>query len=151
VLSAEVLEELDAIAHGSGCELIHGELKGGTLRLFIDREGGVNLADCETVSRQASAFLDLIDFGSGRYLLEVSSPGLDRQLYGPRDYERFTGHRVRVTFRSPVSGEKRTIRGSLEGFEPGGESFATLVDEQTGERLRLPLEAIEVARLELEP
>lgn len=59
---------------------------------------GVSLADCELVAKQASALLDVLDFGNGHYLLEVSSPGLDRQLYGPADYRRFLGRLARITY-----------------------------------------------------
>jgi ribosome maturation factor RimP len=112
-LSAEIEAELAEIAAAAGCELLHGEWKGGVLRLILDRPapaaetaaatgdathaGGVSLGDCELVAKQASALLDVLDFGSGRYLLEVSSPGLDRQLYRPSDYRRFLGRLVRVT------------------------------------------------------
>jgi ribosome maturation factor RimP len=152
VLDEEIVAELEAIAAGAGCELVHAELKGGTLRLFIDRPDGVDLADCETISRQVSAFLDVVDFGAGRYLLEVSSPGLDRRLYRPRDWVRFTGSKVRVTFRSPETGQKRTVVGRLTGFEPGpGPRDGTaVVETETGERLVLGLGDVQVARLEID-
>ena len=63
---------------------------------------GVSLGDCEHVAKQASALLDVLDFGNGRYLLEVSSPGLDRQLYRPGDYRRFLGRLARVTYELPA-------------------------------------------------
>ena len=78
----QITPEIEQVAQAVGCELVHAELKGGVLRLFVDRpEGGVTLADCQLVSKQVSALLDVLDFGTGRYVLEVSSPGLDRQLY----------------------------------------------------------------------
>src|SRR5690349_9446948 len=87
---AELTPELEQIATAAGCELLHVELKGGILRLVLDKpDGGVNLEDCQHVSKQASALLDVLDFGKSRYVLEVTSPGPDRQLYRPRDYERF--------------------------------------------------------------
>src|SRR3954468_1088259 len=103
---AEIMPELEAVAQAVGCELVHAELKGGVLRLFVDRPEGVTLAECEQVSRQVSALLDVLDFGAGRYVLEVSSPGLDRQLYRPPDYERFAGHLARVTYEDPETGKK---------------------------------------------
>ena len=75
---AEITPEIEQVAQAAGCELVHAELKGGVLRLFVDRPEGVTLADCQLVSRQVSALLDVLDFGTGRYVLEVSSPGLDR-------------------------------------------------------------------------
>lgn len=160
LLESELVREIEEIAEASGCELVHAELKGGIFRLFIDRpEGGVDLSDCEHVSKMVSALLDVVDFSEGRYVLEVSSPGLDRQLYRPRDWERFTGHRVRVTFRDPESGNKRTAIGRLEAFEPlpAGSSArkarggrATVLVDETDERLELSLDEIQVGRLEVE-
>jgi hypothetical protein len=80
--------ELAAIAESVGCELVRVEFKGGVLRLMLDREPGserlgVSHEDCANVSRQASALLDVVDFGPARYTLEVTSPGLDRPLYRP--------------------------------------------------------------------
>lgn len=153
-----LLAEIGAVAAGAGCELVHAEWKGNVLRLFIDREpGGVSLGDCELVSRQVSALLDVADYGQGRYVLEVSSPGLDRELYGPRDYARFTGRLVRVTFQEPNppgSGlRKRTVVGRLREFRDGpdpGKGQIEVVDEKTGEVLILALDNVKTARLEIE-
>lgn len=145
----ELEAELAAVAEQAGCELAHAEFKGGVLRLFIDREGGVTLADCETVSRQVSPLLDVAGFSAGRYTLEVSSPGLDRGLWKPRDFERFVGRRARVTFRSPDTGRKRTVVGRLTGFDAAVPAVE-IEEAERGERLRLALAEIEAARLEVE-
>jgi ribosome maturation factor RimP len=159
---AEITPEIEQIAQGAGCELVHAELKGGVLRIFLEKEeGGVALADCEQVSRHVSAYLDVLDFGAGRYVLEVSSPGLDRQLYQPRDYERFAGRLARVTFEDPETGRKRTEVARLRGLrrpeaapEASGASLrgtvALLEDGRTGEIRELPLENVKLARLEVE-
>jgi ribosome maturation factor RimP len=153
---AEITPEIEAVAQAAGCELVHADLKGGVLRLFVDKpEGGVTLADCEHVSRQVSALLDVLDFGSGRYVLEVSSPGLDRQLYKPRDYERFAGRLARVTYEDPETGKKRTDVGRLQGLrrdegEPEEGSRVLLEDGRTGEVRELPLSNVRLARLEIE-
>jgi ribosome maturation factor RimP len=152
-IDPELARELAAIAERQGCELLHAEWKGGLLRLFLDRaEGGVSLSDCEAVSRQASALLDVVDFGSGRYTLEVSSPGLDRQLYGPRDYERFAGRQVKVTYREPgEGGAKRTVSGRLVAFRPeAGGSVELDVGAGGAGAMTVPLARIQVARLEIE-
>ena len=153
-LSPELEHELEAIADSNGCELVHAEFKGSLLRLFIDRPdaGGVDLSDCEVISKQVSALLDVVDFGAGHYTLEVSSPGLDRQLYRPRDYRRFVGSLAKVTFREPESGTKRTVIGRLNEYrDDGPEGPEVTVDlAEREERLTLPLDAIEVARLEIE-
>jgi ribosome maturation factor RimP len=148
-LDPQLAAELAAVAERSGCELAHAEWKGGVLRLYVDRQGGVTLADCETVSRQVSALLDVAGFGSGRYLLEVSSPGLDRQLYGARDYARFVGRGLRVTFTAPQNGRRRTLRGRLEAYRPV-EDEVEVVEEETGERVIIPLKNISLARLLVE-
>ncbi len=141
--------ELAAVAEQAGCELAHAEWKGGVLRLYIDREGGVTLTDCETVSRQVSPLLDVAGFGGGRYVLEVSSPGLDRGLWKPRDFERFVGRRARVTFRSPETGRKRTVSGRLVAYDAAAPAVE-IEEAERGERLRLTLAEIEAARLEVE-
>lgn len=148
-LDPHLVAELADVAERSGCELAHAEWKGGVLRLFVDREGGVTLADCETVSRQVSALLDVAGFGNGRYLLEVSSPGLDRQLHGARDFARFVGRGVRVTFVAPESGRKRTLRGRLQAFRPAADEVE-VVEEESGERVIIPLQTISLARLLVE-
>lgn len=162
-IGPELYGELESIAEHAGCELVHAEMRGGTLRLVLDRPegaegGGVTLADCEHVSKQVSAFLDVLDFGRERYVLEVSSPGLDRQLYRPKDYRRFVGSKVRVTYHEPDGGRKRTVVGRLDEMRPAGPAGAAgeitageiTVTTEGGERLDLPLPAIQVARLEIE-
>ena len=161
---AELTPEIEQVAQAAGCELVHAELKGGVLRLFIDKPEGVNLADCEHVSKQVSALLDVLDFGAGRYVLEVSSPGLDRQLYKPADFDRFAGRLARVTFEDPETGRKRTVVARLLGLRQGAEGAAVqapqgidaaeaevqLADERTGEPWGLPLKNVKLARLEIE-
>jgi ribosome maturation factor RimP len=141
--------EVAAIAASAGCELVQLEYKGGVLRLFIDRPEGVTLADCELVSRQVSALLDVVDFGTRRYLLEVSSPGLDRPLLRARDYQRFTGKLVRVTFFA-ADGGKRTVVGRLAEYRESGEGEITVTVAESGERLDIPLRMVKTARLEIE-
>ena len=147
--------ELAAVAESSGCELVHVEWKGGVLRLVIDRPGiaseggGVTHEHCATVSRQASAILDVWDFGAGRYTLEVSSPGLDRPLYRPEDFGRFAGRLARVTYQPPGEG-KRTVLVRLREYEPGGGGRALVDDEATGELLTIPVAQVLRARLEVE-
>ena len=149
VLSPKIDSELRRIAASEGCELLEVEYHGGLLRFILDHPDGVTLQHCESFSKQASAVLDLEDFGSSSYVLEVSSPGLDRKLYGPRDYERFLGKLVRVTIRVPDTGRRRTVVGVLESFSRDAERIG-VVDRESGERLELPLGHIATARLEIE-
>jgi ribosome maturation factor RimP len=85
------------------------------LRLYIDRESGVTLNDCESVSRDLSAVLDVEDSIPHAYTLEVSSPGLDRTLSKPEHYKRFTGSTVKVKTYQPINGQK-VFRGKLLGM-----------------------------------
>jgi ribosome maturation factor RimP len=144
-----LVTELQAIAEGSGCELVRVEFKGGVLRLVLDREpGGVSHEDCASVSRQASALLDVVDFGPARYTLEVSSPGLDRQLYGAGDYARFAGRLARITVQPPGE-RKRTVVARLSGFDPAAGGRETVTDEK-GETQVIALPQVLKARLEIE-
>jgi ribosome maturation factor RimP len=156
---AEIIPELEAVASASGCELLHAELKGGIMRLILDKPEGVTLADCQLVSKQASALLDVLDFGTGRYVLEVSSPGLDRQLYRTQDYDRFAGRLARVTMEDPETGKKKTVVARLEGLrrpegaandEDVADAEVLLLDDKSGERQAIPLKNIKLARLEIE-
>jgi ribosome maturation factor RimP len=136
------LGEIEAIAErvarGEGLTLIDVELKGGRsnplLRIYIDKPGGVSHADCALVSEQMSAILDVEDLFPGSYLLEVSSPGLDRKLLKPREYAYFAGRRARVILREPVD-DRKVFEGRLAGLEDG--------------RVKLDLDQQGVAEVEL--
>lgn len=113
----------ERVAATHGLEVVDVELRGGgkarMLRIFIDKPQGVTHQDCEVVSREVGAILDVEDVVSGgSYTLEVSSPGLDRRLTKPADYERFTGSRLKLQTREPVEGN-RFFEGRLEGFREG--------------------------------
>lgn len=148
-ISDQLHAELKAAAAGCDCELLDCEFKGGILRLVIDRPGGVGLDDCQAVSKQASALLDVAEFGAGRYTLEVSSPGLDRKFYSKDDFERFCGRLARVTWKQPELHHKRTVVGHLRHYSRSEEEIL-LVDSVTGEGYTIPLKHIELARLEPE-
>ena len=150
-----LVTELEAIAESIGCELVRVEFKGGVLRLVLDREPsgsgetqGVSHEDCATVSRQASALLDVVDFGPARYTLEVTSPGLDRPLYRPEDYGRFTGRLARITIQPPGE-RKKTVVARLAGFDPSGGGKVTVTGEK-GETQVIPLPQVLKAKLEIE-
>jgi ribosome maturation factor RimP len=139
-------EEIAALAADLGCGLLEADFRGGVLRLVLDHPEGVTLAHCETVSRQASALLDVTDFGPGRYTLEVSSPGLDRKLYDVKDFDRFSGEQVRVTWRSPEDG-KRTVVGTLDGGRAGREGRLLITDVRDM-RYEIRIDDLVEARLE---
>ena len=107
---------------GLGYELVLVELgRAGSqlaLRLYIDKPGGVTVGDCETVSKEVGPILDAEDFFSGRYVLEVSSPGLDRPLRRAEDFQRYAGQKVRLELRQPIEGRRRAT-GVISGIEGG--------------------------------
>jgi ribosome maturation factor RimP len=153
-IDQRLLTDLTGIAAGADCELLHVEFVAGTLRIILDHPEGVTLKHCETVSREASELLDTVDYGPERYTLEVSSPGLDRKLYKPTDYERFVGQPLKLSYRDE-SGAKHTILGRLDGFEPGqrddgSDGTAKVIEQDRSETLAIPLERILVARLQVE-
>jgi len=116
-------------------------IKTASLRLFIDAESGVDLGDCEKVSREVAALLDVEDPIEKAYQLEVSSPGLDRPLTKPEHYLRFTGEKIRVQTLVPINGRKKFV-GPVIGLEQ-----RTLLLKQDAETVRIPLADIEKARL----
>jgi ribosome maturation factor RimP len=113
----------ERVAGSLGLEVVEIEMRGGgkarMLRIFIDKPGGVTHDDCANLSREVSTILDVEDaVPGGSYVLEVSSPGLDRRLSRPADFERFQGSRIKLTTRDPVNGN-RHFEGRLEHFEGG--------------------------------
>ncbi len=137
------------IVDSLGYELIDVEyLAGGNrakLRLFIDKEGGVTLDDCEKASRYIGYALDVEDPMPTPYVLEVSSPGLDRPLKKPSDYERYKGRLVKIKTKVPINNQMVFI-GRLSG----------IINEKVeiklnGEKdLSISLDDIRLARLEVE-
>jgi ribosome maturation factor RimP len=129
-----------------GCELVGIEYRPNgaqsLLRVYIDRPDGVTVDDCSAVSYQVSGLLDVEDPVPGHYTLEVSSPGLDRPLFQAHDFERYTGHEVKVRMRFPIAGQ-RNFRGLLQGLQ----EQQVVIQEQDGKQVSLPLEQIEQARL----
>jgi len=113
----------ERVAASLGVEVVEIEIRGGgkprMLRIFIDKPSGVTHEDCANLSREVSTILDVEDaVPGGSYVLEVSSPGLDRKLVTPSDFERFQGSRVKLTARDPVNGN-RHFEGRLEQFAAG--------------------------------
>ncbi len=118
--------------------LSHGR---GVLRLFIDRPEGITLDDCERVSRQASALLDVEDPIAGDYHLEVSSPGADRKLVKPDHFDRFAGSMIKARFNRLIAGRRR-VRGQLLGRD--GDVIKIRTEKET---ISVDLDNVEVARL----
>ena len=115
--------------------------KNSVLVIYIDRDGGIAVEDCEKVSREVAALLDVEDPIPGHYNLEVSSPGLDRPLFTPDQYERFTGEVVRVSLFAPQDG-RRKFKGTILGTE--GDQVKLELD---GSEVLLEMNNIAKARL----
>lgn len=106
-----------------GYELVEVELAGQSgvriLRIYIDKaDGGIGLQDCTTISQLLNPLLDAEDFISENYFLEVSSPGIDRPVRKPSDFNRYAGEAITVLTHSPIQGRKK-FDGMLRGFEDG--------------------------------
>jgi len=121
------------------CVREHGSL---VLRFYLDKAGGITLDDCEHLSNRLGALLDEADVVPGTYVLEVSSPGLDRVLKKEKDFVRFAGKAVQVRLRTPQDG-RRNFKGVLQGFSEGKVRV-----ECAGSRFEFPLGLIDEARLD---
>lgn len=130
-LEQNLQEMLQDAVEDLGCELWGIECQRAgrfmTVRLFIDKEGGVTVDDCADVSRQVSAILDVEDPIADKYNLEVSSPGLDRPLFTLPQFERYIGQDIAVHLRIPVM-ERRKWQGKLERIE--NDMVTLIVDGQ---------------------
>ncbi len=148
---------VDPILEDFGLECVEIEFKretqGQVLRIFIDKEGGVNLDDCASVSRELGAVLEIDDPVPGAYRLEVSSPGLDRPLKTPRDFERFAGQPVTIKMVIMLDPDQRghsrkTFKGTLLGM--ADDSVRVEQSDKKGGEVLLPLADISKAHLEPE-
>ncbi|MFO7603080.1 MAG: ribosome maturation factor RimP [Gammaproteobacteria bacterium] len=145
-ISATVTNLVESVVSPMGYELVGVEYipqgKNSILRIFIDNEAGVVLEDCEQVSRQLGSVLDVEDPIKGQYLLEVSSPGLDRPMFKLADYVRFNGHRVKLRLHDMQDG-RRKIKGRIEQVV---EDMITLSLDD-GEQITIRFDDIDKANL----
>jgi ribosome maturation factor RimP len=149
-VTEKVLEIAERAASREGLEIVDVELLGGgrnrVLRIFIDKPGGVTLEDCELMSNQVGTVLDVEDVIPGAaYKLEVSSPGVERKLTKPREFERFIGHRVKVVLRQPVENQSQWV-GALTAFHDG----VVTLEPAPGKSIQFPLEQVQKANLKFE-
>jgi ribosome maturation factor RimP len=149
-IAAKVREIAERVGASDGVEIVDVELAGGgrkrLLRISIDKPSGVTHADCELISQQVGTILDVEDVvPGGSYTLEVSSPGVERKLTTPRDFERFQGRKVRIVLREPVD-NRRHWEGTLTDF---GEKVVTL-EPEPGKQICFALEQIQKANLKFE-
>jgi len=133
---------------GMGFELVRVAMSksGGTLQIMIEPADGrpMDVEDCATLSRALSAVLDVEDPISSAYTLEVSSPGIDRPLTRPKDYERWTGHLARIEIAQPIDGRRR-FKGTLLGLA----GDAVKIKLEDGQETTVPLAAVTRAKLEM--
>ncbi len=148
-VAARVQEIAERVAIDQGLELVHAELAGPEnkpiVRVFIDKPQGVTHEDCAQVSIHLGTILDVEDFIHASYTLEVSSPGLARGLYKRADYERFVGSEAKLKTRQPIQGQ-RNFRGRLLGIDGND----VLVEDRTSGQVRIPLDLIVKANLEVD-
>jgi ribosome maturation factor RimP len=149
-VESKIEEIAQRVAESEGLEIVEVEVKGGGaqrfVRISIDKPDGVTHADCESVSQQVGTILDVEDVvPGGRYTLEVSSPGVERKLRKPQDFERFRGKKAKITLRNEHEG-RRTWEGTLAGIEEG----AVALEIEPGKMLRFPLDEVHKANLKFE-
>lgn len=147
------LDFLDALlspaVEAAGYRLVRLRLMGGkrkTLQVMAERpDGGMDVDDCAGLSRRLSEVLEAADPMTEEYVLEVSSPGIDRPLTGAGDFERFAGHEARVEVKQPIDGRRR-FKGTIAGLQ-NGEVVMETAGEQGPQRVLLPLSGIADAKL----
>lgn len=147
-----VEQQIQRIVESEGLELVHIDYRrqgrGFLLRVDIDKEGGVNIDDCQLVAQQISTWLDVEDPIPAEYELQVSSPGLDRKFYKPSDYEKFVGRLVRVKTSKAIRG-LHVIVGRLKEFDGTNVTVTDPVMKKDPDYV-IPLADIKETRLEVE-
>lgn len=148
--AAKVADLIEPALSDRGYRLVRVAIsgrEGATLQVMAERpDGTLTIEDCETISRDISPLLDVHDPIAGSYRLEVSSPGIDRPLVRPSDFEDWSGYEAKVELKEPIDGRKR-FRGELEGYEDG--EVRIEVEIGPGERgiVGLPVGLIAEAKL----
>lgn len=136
--ASEGIEIVDVVLAGSG--------NGRLLRITIDKPAGVSHADCELISQQVGTILDIEDVvPGGRYTLEVSSPGVERKLSSPEDFERFKGKKAKIVLREPVEGRK-LWEGKLLGLADG----VITIEPEQGKAVQVGFQQVQRANLKFE-
>ena len=146
VADSRIRQLLQPVVEALGCELWGVDLQTGAktklLRIYTDKDDDlVGIEDCERVSRQASSILDVEDVINGEYILEVSSPGMDRPLYEIGQYEKYVGEDISLRLRFPYEG-RRNFKGRLTGVD-GDEIILVVTDHE----YLFPVEGIEKANV----
>lgn len=153
-LAAEVATLAEPVLESLGFRLVRVSFTGSkerdrVIQVMAERpDGSINIDDCEAISKQLSPVLDVADPLSGAYRLEISSPGIDRPLVRPTDFEDWAGHECRLDLKEPVDGRKR-FKGTLEGFEDGEVRLKAEAGPEGMQHLGFPIALIADAKLVL--
>lgn len=149
LIDERIRETAARITEENNLELVHaqtvGTSKNLTVRIYIDKTGGVTHEDCSKISRQLEAVFDAEDFIPLAYLLEVSSPGLERELYSLNDFGKFIGSLAKIKTNTPVDGQKN-FRGRIKNVE----DEEIIFDDKTRGTVRFPYSAVAKANLEID-
>ena len=147
-INKKIQSLLRPIVEAEEMELVDVEYKrgpNGVLRIFIDKTGGVNVSDCAKISTQVGAFLDIENLIENNYVLEVSSPGLDRPLKNKADYDRNKGKLIKVALYAPLEG-KKTFAGQIISAD----DQKIILKEKLDKIINIPFAAIAKGILEIE-
>ncbi len=155
-LTEQIEQLIQPILKDLGCELVdleyQQEQRGWVLRVFLDKNGGINLDDCAKASREISSLLDVENLISTAYNLEVSSPGIERPLKKASDFERFVGQLAKIKTLDAIDPDetgknRKTFVGTLSGFEAGD---VLLKLKKDAAAIRIALHQIDKANLKFE-
>lgn len=151
-LAAKVAAVIEPVLDSRGFRLVRVTVtgrEGKTVQVMAERpDGTMTIDDCEAISRELSPVLDVHDPVAGSYRLEVSSPGIDRPLVRPSDFEDWSGYEAKIELRETIDGRKR-FRGVLEGFEDGEIRIELDLDQVGRTVVGLPVALVAEARLVL--
>ena len=148
-VTEKVNEIAEKVAEKNNFELVRAEVVGSAkepiIRIYIDKPQGITHDDCSKVSHEVGEFLDAGDFISSEYTLEVSSPGLERELYSLKDFEKFAGNLAKIKTRTPINGQKN-FRGRIKAVE----NDEIVFNDKTNGEVRFPYETVAKANLEID-
>lgn len=142
----KIREIASKAASERGLEFVHSEIAGtkrnAVVRIFVDKTGGVTIDDCSLLSRDVEAVLDELDVIPSAYVLEVSSPGLERELYSIDDFRKFVGSRARIKTNTEIGGRK-SFKGTIDAVD---DNLIRFTDRSIGE-ISFPYDAVSKANL----
>lgn len=138
-----------AAAEKNGVEFVHSEMAGTkrnmTVRVYIDKPEGVTIEDCSAVSHAIEEVLDADDFIPSAYVLEVSSPGLERGLYSVEDFKKFAGKKAKIKTAQPINGQ-----ANYNGRIAGVEDEEIVFEDRTSGTVRIPFDSVDKANLKVD-